>query len=643
MPIVDCVGLLKAAVIVAVWVKNHLEKMGKSERIKKRVFEDLEFILRNIETIKPYVKKDYSTEDIKKILVHLENAKRIMEEKAGQGNPITKFACADSNLFFMKYVEAEINSAKDQLNIFLSVTNLIMHCNAADCQDTMAMMLVNSKVGISIIADSSVRRPPAPSGLTIQVNENKLKLSWKPCGAVDDYEVCYDENNNLTVPVGNVTAVEIGLPQVSPGKVYTMRVRGINKGGTGEWSNSVVGQITKPFPQKPTISDLHIRSTTAVVTAEFPVANCSTESPVTRMEVGYAMASNDKSTQWSNSYLEIGYVKNVGTLSVNNLQPETHYTFRVRTRNTEGWSEHSKSKEGTTLALPPKPVKPKLPVLVVTKKDINLVVKMPEEASCTESPCTKSPIVSWKVHGFSTDGEKIEKYTDLNIDTFMAPFCCLSVTELKPTKQYILQVLGKNEAGWGDPSEKFKIHIAKPSLPTKFRVSSKRSDSLIKVRWNAPDTLATYYEILKRTKKGKYNEKAVEVPGNKLSATFTNLKHNTEYYFKIRACNNESYTSNWSNEIVANTRLSKAIKTAASPLVFAAGTIAAPLVTTITVGAVGGMCGHDAGGKVGAVAGGAAGTVGGAAIGIVGAPLVGAGLTHTFINGIDSLSEQSDD
>ena len=57
---------------------------------------------------------------------------------------------------------------------------------------------------------------------------------------------------------------------------------------------------------------------------------------------------------------------------------------------------------------------------------------------------------------------------------------------------------------------------------------------------------------------------------------------------------------------------------------------------------LGGALGHDSG-KVGAVAGGATGTVGSAALGIVGAPVLGAGMTHAFIHGSDSLSEQSDD
>ena len=100
---------------------------------------------------------------------------------------------------------------------------------------------------------------------------------------MDKYEICYDEHNDdcSFLVGGECTDVEIESPWVQPGKIYAMKVRGFNKGGKGEWSKTVVGQFTKPFPQKPEISDLFLRSTTAVVTVKIPEVTCSTESPVT--------------------------------------------------------------------------------------------------------------------------------------------------------------------------------------------------------------------------------------------------------------------------------------------------------------------------------------------------------------------------
>ena len=58
---------------------------------------------------------------------------------------------------------------------------------------------------------------------------------------MDEYEVCYDEHNDCTIPVGTTTIVELESPRVQPGNVYVMKVRGINKGGKGEWSDVVIG------------------------------------------------------------------------------------------------------------------------------------------------------------------------------------------------------------------------------------------------------------------------------------------------------------------------------------------------------------------------------------------------------------------
>ena len=49
-----------------------------------------------------------------------------------------------------------------------------------------------------------------------------------------------------------------------------MKVHGINKGGPGEWSKTVVAQFTKPLPQKPNISKLALQSTMGDITVQIP-------------------------------------------------------------------------------------------------------------------------------------------------------------------------------------------------------------------------------------------------------------------------------------------------------------------------------------------------------------------------------------
>ena len=202
----------------------------------------------------------------------------------------------------------------------------------------------------------------------------------------------------------------------------------------------------------------------------------------------------------------------------------------------------------------------------------------------------------------------------------------------------------KNENDWSEPSEEFKIHIAAPSPPENVRVSSKRTHSLIKIRWNAPTSIVVVHcEVAKTTRKGSYDENPIVIPGIKFSATFTKLDQKTAYYFKVRACNG-FYTSDWSDEIEAKTQLHIAVKAGLSPLVWAAGTITSPLTMSLGGGAAAGIIVHESSGNKGGVtAAVAGGAVGGAALGIVAAPFVGSIMAHQFVHGIDILSDQSDD
>ena len=89
----------------------------------------------------------------------------------------------------------------------------------------------NRIAGLTMVEDKSVTPPSAPHGLTIQEDKNELILSWEPSeGIVDEYEICYDEHIDCTLPVGIATTVKLESPRVQPGKVYAMKVRELTKG-----------------------------------------------------------------------------------------------------------------------------------------------------------------------------------------------------------------------------------------------------------------------------------------------------------------------------------------------------------------------------------------------------------------------------
>ena len=638
MPIDTVFSILGKAKDLLAFIMDRLDQLKLSENVVSRIKENLEYLQLTIKKIEPHLKKDSDVEEIVQFHTHLQNASQSCSDISASHN-IVKFAKAPGNLSKLHTLEAEIKIANSKLLLFMVANNLTMVCESTNFQkeklSKMVALQENSRAGLALIEDKSVRWPQAPPGLNIQENNNIFLLSWKPCGGiVDEYEVCYNEHEDCSILIaGKFTSIELGSPRVQPGNIYAMKVRGINKGGKGEWSNTVIGQFTKPLPQKPEISDLFLRSTIAVVTVKIPEVICSTESPIKCVEISYVSATSKK---LSSCAFEIEPGNDLYVFIIKELHPDTRYNFRAKTKNAEGWSKPSDLREGDTSSLPPKPTKPDRPILeACTSTTVNLTVQVPAN-TCS----IKSPIIAWKVLGYSANKEVYIYFKEIDQNDFTENSINITVPDLNPNQQYTLQLQAKNENGWSEPSEKFEIHIATPSTPQNVRVSSKRTHSLIKIRWNAPDsTLITHYEVAGRTKKGNYTKEAFKVPANKFSVTFTKLKQNTHYCFKVRTCNGP-HASAWSNEIETNTRIHKGIKAVFSPAVWALGTVASPFLTPIATGALAGEVANEASGKKAAVA---AGTVGGAALGIVAAPFMGAGFAHAFVHGIDELSDQSDD
>ena len=130
----------------------------------------------------------------------------------------------------------------------------------------------------------------------------------------------------------------------------------------------------------------------------------------TCIEVSYVSA---KSTKWCTCEFEFKRLGNiVQTFTVKELDQHSRYNFRIRSRNTEGWSKYSDIAQDYTLALPPKPARPDcLVIKICLKSKVEMGVKMPENA-CS----IKSPIVEWNVKGSAynlyeaTDVMEINEY-----------------------------------------------------------------------------------------------------------------------------------------------------------------------------------------------------------------------------------------
>ena len=191
------------------------------------------------------------------------------------------------------------------------------------------------------VKNTAISPPSPPEDLSVQKLGNKFKLTWSLAAGYrpEYFELCYDEANCSTIPLdGNECSTELGFPRIELGRIYDMKIRGINEGGCGPWSKAVVAQFTKPVPCKPNPPKMYMADTyVVVVNVETPTPHCDTESPVTKWNIQHIVAGQG----WKTIPVNVKPGKNRRQFEVVIIYPNINYTFRVQAVNTEGASRFS--------------------------------------------------------------------------------------------------------------------------------------------------------------------------------------------------------------------------------------------------------------------------------------------------------------
>ena len=324
------------------------------------------------------------------------------------------------------------------------------------------------------------------------------------------------------------------------------------------------------------------------------------------------------------------------------VEPGKRYTFRVRAIGRGGagrWSEKKTIYFRT--AVPTKPQKPK--IVVESTKEIIVSVPRPSEQECNGAHVSHCIVDCRSVDGNSTEWESLA-CPILQQSSHEEDSIELRIEGLEEDTSYDVRVKFRNAAGDSQPSETVRTQTnePKPGMPLNFRVSTKRTANMIKLRWSQPDRFACRYELQMRTRRGNWSR---VLYSERLSAKATDLNQDTKYYFRVRAVNRSGYWSNFTEEINAETRFSNLSKAALAPLVFIGGSLASPIILG-GLGLASEIVDSDretlleqADGLTDGIFLGVAGLI----LGIPAAPFVGGFLTHKFVNWGDDYSDQSDD
>ena len=332
--------------------------------------------------------------------------------------------------------------------------------------------------------------------------------------------------------------------------------------------------------------------------------------------------------------------------------PGELYTIQVRAVNSHGPSEWSEEVVFRFSKCPPE--RPMIPVLKdTTPTRVTVIIELPMEMHVI------SPVHSCAVEYVSVNDVKAQKWQRSTRDikfNDIGESVTMTIESLRPETKYTFRVIMINENGESQPSDEISTSTPQliPGVPHDLRFSNKRTDKILKIRWNPPienPQVVKVYEVqYKRAKSKRDKWTSIDPPVNrdKLSAKVEGLKTNTNYVFRVRAINYQGAKGPFTEDAENETRCGKASRLAAATGAFFGGVIGGPLIGAVGAGVASGVAAEDKSENTAAgVAAGVGGGVGGALLGTIGAPVIGgitaAGVYHMMGGEFDSVSPQTSD
>lgn len=228
------------------------------------------------------------------------------------------------------------------------------------------------------------------------------------------------------------------------------------------------------------------------------------------------------------------------------------YTISVRAVNSRGPGEWSQQVIARFKIGPPnQPARPK----VVVKSPTEVTV---ETSQLNEKDENGSPVHQCVVVYNDTNASEPSRLSldikHCNADTVLVP-----IKGLSPNTTYIFQVIMVNEAGESLPSGSCEVVTTEqiPGPPQELRASSKRTSSLLKIRWKEPRVnphAVCRYQIQIRGHKQEKWYDLTAVDRKTFSVQARNLPSGQKFHFRACAIDSQGQRNEFSNVLETKTR-----------------------------------------------------------------------------------------
>ncbi len=351
-----------------------------------------------------------------------------------------------------------------------------------DVTDSSGNTAIQQVRTVSVVAPPP---PAAPTGLQVTSTTTSVTLTWDDPSddSITGYKILSRMpavQSSLSVLVADTGSADntYTVNNLEPDTMYAFRVVALSDHGKSEVSKFInINTEKPPPPAAPT--GLQVTSTTTSVTLTW-------DDPSDDSITGYKILSRMPAVQSSLSVLVADTGSADNTYTVNNLEPDTMYAFRVVALSDHGKSEVSKFININT-EKPPPPAAPTGLQVTSTTTSVTLTWDDPSDDSITGYKIlSRMPAVQSSLSVLVADtGSADNTYT---------------VNNLEPDTMYAFRVVALSDHGKSEVSKFININTEKPpppAAPTGLQVTS--TTTSVTLTWDDPsDDSITGYKILSR-------------------------------------------------------------------------------------------------------------------------------------------------
>jgi titin len=385
----------------------------------------------------------------------------------------------------------------------------------------------------SAFTGTTINRPQPPTNtIALGISTSQIRLHWSTNNnTATKYYIerstsssCCFSLIDSVMPTDTFYTVNA----LNKNTTFWFRLRCIDFGGYSNYTPSFSGRTNDTLPKS-------------------PVRLVATASNQYRVNLTWADSSDnethfiiERKDNVAGSFTAIDSVSsNINNYTADLLTANTKYWFRVRAKNSGGYSLYTNIDSATTY---PAPIAPN-----------NLIIT---------SRSSSSVGLSWQDNSSNEIAFVIERTTSLMIpftrydSTSSGDVTSRTITGLNPNTRYYFRIRAKDSYGYSTYSNVVDT-ITLPNIPTTPTnlVANTVTEQSIRLNWNDNSSNETYFYIEKSLHPTSSFVLVDSVPSNTTTYLATQLNSSTYYYFRIRAWNIGGHSS-YSNSAMGVTQVS---------------------------------------------------------------------------------------